>query len=65
VPGRSSQSRSLRYLGALVGLAGVVGYVAFGWGFGDTSGTLPLVIGILAALVAVLWTLYQRLRDHP
>ena len=59
--GRSSESKPLQYLGAIVALIAVVGYVVFGWRFGETDGVLPLAIGILGAIIAVGWTLYQRL----
>lgn len=60
MPGRS-QSTALQYVGALVALVALVGYVVFGWRFGETDGTLPLAIGVACAIIAVGWTLYRRL----
>ena len=60
VPGRSSGSRSLQYVGAAVALVAIVGSVALGWEFGGTDDTFPLVIGAVCAVVAVGWTLYRR-----
>lgn len=61
MPGRPSQSPPLQYIGALVAFIAMVGYVAFDWRFGETDGVLPLALGIVCALIAVGWTLYQRL----
>jgi hypothetical protein len=47
----------------LVGLAGVVGYAVLGRQFGDASTTPPLVIAVLSAAVAVVWTLSRRFRQ--
>ena len=61
MPGRPSQSKPLQYIGALVALIAIVGYVVFGWRFGETDGILPLAIGIICVILAVGSTLYQRL----
>jgi hypothetical protein len=55
-----SKPRSLRTLGVVVGLAGAIGCAAFGWQFGGASTTPPLVIGVLSAAVAVVWTLARH-----
>ncbi|SDY85547.1 hypothetical protein SAMN05216564_11212 [Halopenitus persicus] len=61
MPGRPSQAKPLQYIGALVALIALVGYVVFDWRFGETNGVLPLVIGIVCVVIAVGWKLYQRL----
>jgi len=61
MPGRPSQSKPLQYIGALVALIALVGYVAFDWRFGETNGVLPLAIGIVCVIIAVGWEFYQRL----
>lgn len=61
MPGRPSQSKPLQYIGALVALIAIVGYVVFDWRFGETDGILPLAIGIICVILAVGSTLYQRL----
>lgn len=60
MPGRPSQSKPLQYIGALVALIAIIGYVVFGWRFGETDGILPLALGIGCAVLAIGWTLYQR-----
>lgn len=55
-----SDSRVVRVVGGVVTLVTVVGFVAFGWSFADPSGTRPAVLGVVAAVVAVGWTLYDR-----
>jgi hypothetical protein len=50
-----------RDLGALVALLAIVGYTVFGWRFGETGGSIPFVLGAAVAILAVGWTLYQRL----
>lgn len=61
MPGRPSQSKPLQYIGVLVAIIALVGYVVFGWRFGEADGVLPLAIGIVCVIIAVGWTLYQRL----
>jgi len=61
MPGRSSQSTPLQYIGLAVALLAIVGYALFGWRFGEGGGTTPFVVGAAVALFAVGWTLYQRL----
>lgn len=59
--GRFARSKVFRYVGAIAALIGVVGYTVFGWRFGENDGVVPLALGIVFALTAVGWTLYQRL----
>lgn len=63
MPGRSSQTPSLRYVGAVVALAAVVGSVLLGWEFGGTDDPVPFVLGAAFAVVAVGWTVYRRVTD--
>lgn len=60
MPGRPSQSRPRQYIGALVALIALVGYVVFDWRFGGTDGIVPFAIGTVCVIIAVGWTLYQR-----
>lgn len=56
---RSSNVR--RGLGLAAAVVGVVGYVAFGWRFGDGgSGGLPFALGIAFCAVAVGLTIVRR-----
>lgn len=61
MPGRSSQSRSLQIIGALVAVVAVVGTVALGWEWGEADDVVPIAIGAGAAVLAVGWTIYTRL----
>jgi hypothetical protein len=63
VPGRSSASTSLRYVGAVVALVAVVGSVALGWEFGGTDDPVPVVLGAACVVAAVGWTVYRRVTD--
>jgi hypothetical protein len=63
VPGRSSQSTALRYVGGTVALVAIVGSVALGWEFGGTDDPVPLVLGAAFAVVAVGWTAYRWVTD--
>lgn len=50
-----------RFLGLVAAVVGVVGYVAFGWRFGDGgSGGLPFALGIAFCVVAAGLTLFRR-----
>jgi len=55
---------TLPKLGSLVAVLaaalGLVGYVVFGWRFGESNGSLPFILGVSVALFAIGWTLYQR-----
>lgn len=53
MPGRLSQSSPLQYLGALVALIALIGYVAFDWRFGETDGVVPLALDIVCVIIAV------------
>lgn len=59
MPGRTS-SNALRYLGAAVAVAAAIGYLGFGWRFGDAGGAVPLALGAVCVVVAVGWELYRR-----
>lgn len=61
MPGRRSQSKPLQYIGALIALIALVGYVAFDWRFGETDGVLPVALGLVCVVIAVGWTVYQRI----
>ncbi|MFC7199709.1 hypothetical protein [Halospeciosus flavus] len=56
-----SQSKLLQSLGVIAALVGLVGYVVFGWRFGEGGGVVPNALGVAFALVAVVWTMYRRL----
>lgn len=60
MPGRASDSKALQFLGAAVFIVAVVGYVAFGWRFGESNGPIPLALGVLFAAIAIGWTVYER-----
>lgn len=59
MPGKASDSTAMQYVGAAVFVVAVVGYVAFGWRFGDLENLTPVVIGALVAAVAVGYTVYR------
>lgn len=61
MPGRSSNSRPLQFVGALIALVAVVGYVAFDWQFGGSTEPTPFAIGAVVAAVAVAATAYRVL----
>ncbi len=50
----------LQVVGVFAAIIGVIGYVVFGWRFGEADGILPFVLGAVFAGVAIVWTLYQR-----
>lgn len=60
MPGRSSQSTLLQYVGIAAAIVAVVGYVVFGSRFGEADGVTPSVIGAAVAVFAVGWTVYQN-----
>lgn len=60
MPGARSQSKWARYGGILAAAIGLIGYTVFGWRFGEYDGSVPFIVGLLVAFVAVAWTLYQR-----
>lgn len=51
----------LKVVGVFAAIIGIIGYVVFGWRFGESDGILPFVLGAVFAGVAIVWTLYQRL----
>lgn len=56
------QSTTTRALGLLAFVVAVVGYVFFGWRFGDgTSNPVGIIFAIVAVLVGVAVTLRDRL----
>jgi len=63
VPGRSSQSTALRYVGVAVALVAVVGSVLLGWEFGGTDDPVPLALGAGFAVVAAGLTVYRWTTD--
>jgi 1,4-dihydroxy-2-naphthoate octaprenyltransferase len=60
MPGRSSRSKRLQYLGAVVALVAVSGSAVFGWRFGSSDSPIPILVGVVCAVVAIGWTLYRR-----
>lgn len=60
MPYRNSLSK-LQVVGVFAAIIGIIGYVVFGWQFGESDGLLPLVLGAVFAGVGIVWTLYQRL----
>jgi len=60
MPGRSSQSALLRYVGVIAAIVAIVGSAQFDWQFGAPTGSVPFALGVAAALLAVGWTLYRR-----
>lgn len=60
MPGRASSSKSLQYIGLLVAAVAVIGYVVFGWRFGETDSVIPFMLGAVCVVIAVGWELYQR-----
>lgn len=60
MPGRASSSKPLQYVGALVAVVAVIGYVVFGWRFGETDSAIPFALGAVCAVLAVGWELYRR-----
>lgn len=61
MPGRSSDSTVVQYIGAFVALVAIIGYLAFDWQFGSADGIVPYVVGLGCVIVAIGWTIYQRL----
>lgn len=59
--GRASSSQTLQYVGAIAAVIGVIGYVVFGWRFGETDATIPFFLGALGAAITIGWNLYHRI----
>jgi hypothetical protein len=38
----------------------VIGYVVFGWRFGETDSTIAFALGVICVSIAVGWELYRR-----
>jgi hypothetical protein len=57
----SSESAAVRTLGAIVALIGLAGSLIFGRSFNGSETTVPTIIGILVAGLAIGWTLYRPL----
>jgi len=54
-----SESTVVRTVGAIVALIAAVGYGAFGWSFNGSGTTVSVAIGIVAAVLAVGWIVYN------
>jgi hypothetical protein len=52
MPGKASAG-SGSIVGALVAGVAVFGWVAFDWGFNANDGTIPLLLGVAAAIPAI------------
>jgi hypothetical protein len=63
MPGRASESTSLRLIGAVAAVVGLVGYVVLGWRFDGTSGAVPTGLAVLAVAIALGATVYRRVSD--
>ncbi|MFC6736021.1 multidrug transporter [Halolamina salina] len=53
MPGRSSDSPVLFLIGLAVAAVAVVGTTFLGWEFGESSGSVPVVIGVACAVAGV------------
>lgn len=60
MPGKASDSRVMQVVGAAVAGVAVVGHFVFGWQFGDVSDPVPIAVGLIAAALAIGWTLSRR-----
>ena len=58
--GRRTEWRLLQYVGVVAFAIGLVGYIAFGWRFDGTSEQLPAALAVVAAAVALVWTLARN-----
>lgn len=61
MPGRASSPQTLQYVGAIAAVIGIIGYVVFGWRFGETNATIPFILDALGATIAIGWNLYRRI----
>ncbi|MFC6836896.1 hypothetical protein [Halomarina ordinaria] len=57
MPGRSSRSPTLQWVGLAAFVVALVGFVVFGWRFGGESDTFPFALGVAVAVLALGWTL--------
>ena len=62
MPGRSSQSKTLQYVGVVGAIVAVIGSVALGWEWGGNDDLLPFLVGAVFFAVAVGWTVRSRLQ---
>lgn len=60
MPGRSTDSDALQYVGLLAAVVAVVGYIAFDWRFSSADGPLPVAIAVVCVVVAVGYTLLRN-----
>lgn len=56
--GGRSGSRSVGFLGAIVALIAVVGYLGFGWSWGS-SNAIPTAVGIVVGASVIGWSFYK------
>lgn len=54
---RRTEWRLLQYVGVVAFGIGFVGYAVFGWRFDGTGDPLPAALAVVAAAVALVWTL--------
>lgn len=57
---RRTEWRLLQYVGLAAFAIGFVGYSVFGWRFDGATDPIPAALAILAAAVALVWTLARR-----
>jgi CHASE2 domain-containing sensor protein len=60
MPGRTSSSNVLQYVGVIAAIVGVIGYVVFGWQFGETDSPIAFALGAIRVSIAGGWELYRR-----
>lgn len=58
--GSADGSKLVGVVGLIAAAIGVVGYTVFGWRFGQADGPVPFALGLLAALLAIVWTVARR-----
>ena len=58
--GRRTEWRLLQFVGLVALAIGFVSYVVFGWRFGGASDPLPKALAVVAAAVALVWTLARN-----
>jgi len=58
--GRESRHNLATVVAILAAAVGLVGYVVFGWQFGEPDGGVPFFLGVGVAVFAIGWTLYQQ-----
>ncbi len=59
MPGRSQAARGAFLVGLAAAVVGLVGYVVFGWRFGDGGNGVSTGLGVLVAALAIAVTLYR------